>query len=203
MTGKTETFKPNCNQYGGEITIEDFNTYSPNKNRINNQAYAINFSYELQKQKDKKRELDEYKKMTLEELREMKVISNSDERPASNLTDEKWQKEFEIRKLFVQPYKDGHTKKLFGKYTKESGRWNEEIRGEYLGCTNWQSYCTYLNDILRNIRSGQIDYCYYIYQILDLLKFHYGNLRTKYMDGYWEVWLDKKQKNMEDNKNYV
>lgn len=195
MTEREETFRPNHSQYGGEIIIEDFNTYSPNRNRINNQAYATNFSYELQKQKNKKQELERYTKMTLEELRETKLISNSDDRPTSTLTDEKWQKEFEIRKRFVMPYKDGNTKKLSGKYTKESGKWNEETCGEYLGCTNWQSYCTYINEILRNIRSGQIDYCYYIYQILDLLKFHHEDLRTKYMDGYWKVWLTKSKNN--------
>ena len=195
MTERTETFKPNYNQYGGEITIEDFDTYLPNKNRINNQAYATSFSSELQRQKDKKQELERYTKMTLEKLKEIKLISNSDYRPTSTLTDEKWQKEFEIRKQFVQPYKDGHAKRLSGKYTKKSGKWNEEIHGKYLGCTNWQSYCTYINDILCNIRSGQIDYCYYIYQILDLLKFHFEDLRTKYMDGYWKVWLDKNKNN--------
>ena len=78
-----------------------------------------------------------------------------------------------------------------GKYSKESGIWNEETNGTYHGLTNWQSYCSYINDVLRNIRKGQVDYCYYIYQILDLLKFHYSDLKTKYCDGYWEVWLER------------
>lgn len=193
MTERTKPFVTNHNQYGGEITIEDFNTYSPNKNRINNQSYAVNFSYELQKQKNRERKLEQYTKMTLEELRETNLIkSKSDGRPTSDLTDEKWQKEFEIRKIFVQSYKDGHTKKLSSKYSKESSIWNEETKGTYYGCTNWQSYCTFINDILRNIRAGQVDYCYYIYQIMDLAKFHFHDLKTKYCDGYWEVWLNKK-----------
>lgn len=180
------------NQYGGEITIDDFNTYAPNKNRIINQIAANELFNILQNKLKKKKEKENYKKMTLKELREIKLISDSDGRPSLSLTDEKWQKELEVRKLFITPYKNGSTKKFDGKYSKESGKWNEETRGEYLGCTNWQSYSAYINSILHNIRSGQIDYCYYIYQILDLLKFHFHNLKTKYMDGYWEVWLDNK-----------
>lgn len=190
MTGtnnRTDTYKTNRNQYGGEITIEDYNTYYPNKNRINNQMEAN----KLQNKLKLKQELERYRKMTLEELMEIKIISNTNGRPLSSLTDEKWQKEFEIRKLFITPYKDGNIRRFGEKYTKEPIKWNEETQGKYLGYTNWQSYCTYINDILRNIRSGQVDYCYYIYQILDLLKFHYEDLRTKYCDGYWEVWLEQ------------
>ena len=97
---------------------------------------------------------------------------------------------FNLRKLFITPY-PSDIKKLKGKYSKESGYWNEETMGEYYGCTSWQSYCAYINDILSNIRAGQVDYCYYIYQILDLVKFHYNNLMTRYRDGYWEVWLER------------
>lgn len=178
-------------QYGGEITIDDFNTYTPNKKRINNQILANELSTILQKQLKNIKEMEKYKKMTMKELKEIGIISNTNDRPPLNLTDEKWQKEFNVRKLFVTPHKDGCTKKLSGKYTKESGKWNEETKGVYDGCTNWQSYCTFINDILRNIRAGQVDYCYYTYQILDLLKFHYEDLQTRYCDGYWEVWLNQ------------
>ena len=78
-----------------------------------------------------------------------------------------------------------------GKYSKESGMWNNETMGEYQGCTNWQQYCWFINDVLENIRSGQKDYCYYINQIMDLVKFHFHTLRTRYCDGYWEVWLER------------
>lgn len=129
------------------------------------------------------------KHMTCEELRRCRRLSNSNGRPGSRLTDEIWQKEFEIRKMFVTPYKNGQTKKLAGLQYQESGGWNEERDGKYQGSTNWQEYCAYINDVLRNIRAGKIDYCYYIFQITDLLKFHHDDLRTKYRDGYWEVWL--------------
>lgn len=129
--------------------------------------------------------------MTLKQLRKRRIISNTDGRPSDTLTDEKWQIEFEARKSFVRPYDKEHTK-MNGPYSKESGVWSDTSDTKYPGPTNWQSYCSYINDVLQNIRSGQTDYCYFIYQILDLLKFHYDDLKTKYCDGYWEVWLERR-----------
>lgn len=131
-----------------------------------------------------------YQNMTLKELKEKKLISNSNGRPCAGLTDEKWQQEFQIRKFLLTPYESGE-RKLGNSGSKESGVWNEETAGSYYGPTNWQAYCSYINDVLRNIRAGQVDYCYYMYQIMDLLKFHYEDLRTRLCDGYWEVWLDR------------
>ena len=88
------------------------------------------------------------KQMTLEQLRAAKQISNTNGRPAFHLTDEKRQKEFAIRKSFLQPY-DKNIKNPNG---KESGTWNEESRGSY-----------------------------YV---------HFNDLKTKYRDGYWEVWFE-------------
>ena len=182
----TGNYESDHSTFGGEIEIEDFNTYFPNKKRISNQIEADNLQETIKnKNKEKK-----YKNMTLEELRELRLISNTNGTPSSSMTDEKWQKEFKIRKHFITPYPHNITE-LKGKYSKESGIWNEETNGTYHGLTNWQSYCSYINDVLRNIRKGQVDYCYYIYQILDLLKFHYSDLKTKYCNGYWEVWLER------------
>lgn len=182
----TGNYKTDHSTFGGEIDIEDFNTYSPNKKRISNQIDANNLKHTIENNNEEKK----YKNMTLEELRELRLISNTNGRPTSAMTDEKWQKEFNLRKMFITPHPKEITR-LKGKYSKESGMWNEETQGAYCGCTNWQSYCSYINDVLKNIRSGQIDYCYYIYQIVDLLKFHLDDLRTRYCDGYWEVWLEK------------
>lgn len=184
-------YKPDYTQYAGEIGVEDFNTSKPNKKRITNQIAANTLDLNLQEQVKKKQELEKYKKMTLEQLKYLKIISNTNGRPSSNMTDEKWQKEFDIRKLFITPYKDGHTKKLAVKYFSKKENWDEQTTDTCNNYTNWQSYCSYINDILKNIRSGQVDYCYFIYQIVDLLKFHYDDLRTRFCDGYWEVWLEK------------
>ena len=89
--------------FAGIIDIEDFNTYSPNKKRISNQIDAINLPETIKKEQIRKNEEKKYKNMTLEELRERKLISNTNGRPTSSMTDEKWQKEFNIRKLFIKP----------------------------------------------------------------------------------------------------
>ena len=178
-------YKTDYSQFGGNIDIEDFNTDFPYKKRIKNQADAINLSKQ-------RKDIQKYKNMTMEELKTKKLISNTDGRPSSTLTDKKWQKEFELRKLFITPY-EKNIKKLGKHFSKETGKWNKETMGEYHGQTNWQEYCAYINDVLKNIRAGQVDYCYFIYQIIDLLKFHYEDLKTKYCDGYWEVWLEKEE----------
>ena len=187
---RTKKYEENYSTFSGEIQIEDFNTYSPNKKRISNQIEAINFPETIKKKQIKKDKEEKYKNMTLEELKEMRIISNTNGRPDSNMTDERWQKEFNVRKLFITPNDKKH-KRMGGKFSRESGTWNEEKDGEYLGMTNYQEYCSYINDVLKNIRAGQIDYCYFIYHIMDLLKFHYDDLRTKYCDGYWEIWLER------------
>lgn len=184
---ETQTTK-NHNTFSGVIDAEDFSTTSPNKKRISKYKDADELHaalVEKNKQKSKEESIMHY---SLEELREMKLISNTNGRPTSYLTDEKWQKEFQIRKLFVDPSKCKH---MGGKFSKDVNAWNEETDGMYYGATNYQEYCRFINDILREIRRGQCEYCYYIYQIMDLLKFHKEDLRTKYCDGYWEVWLER------------
>ena len=150
---------------------------------------AVHFQETLEKRKHKAEKEKKYKSMNLKELRKMRLISNTDGRPSEHLTDETWQNEFELRKLFITPY-SSKTKKLGGRFSRESTDRSEDNPHTYDGCTNWQSYCSFINDILYNIRGGQVDYCYYIYQIMDLAKFHLHDLKTRYCDGYWEVWLD-------------
>ena len=185
-------YTQNHNTFAGEIDINDFSTFSPSKKRINKYIEADSLEKTIIEKERQKNEMKKYQSITLEELREMKLVSNTNGRPSSTLTDEKWQKEFNIRKLFVKPV--NKSVKRFGQknsFSEETGYWNEETMGTYHGATNWQEYCSFINDVLSNIRAGQIDYIYFIYQIMDLLKFHYNDLRTKYCDGYWEVWLDK------------
>ena len=190
---KTNTnYTQNHNTFAGELDIDDFSTEMPNKRRINKYIEADSLEKTLIEKERQKKEMKNYQSMTLEELREMKLISNTNGRPSSTLTDEKWQKELNIRRLFVVPVSKDITR--LGQnmqYSKETGYWNEETMGTYHGATNWQEYCSFINDMLKNIRAGQVDYCYYIYQIMDLLKFHYNDLKTKYCDGYWMVWLAK------------
>lgn len=188
----THSYKPDYTCYGGDVDVDDFNTYFPSKMALSKQEDAIKFDMEMKRKKKEKEELKKYLGLSCETLREMGILSNTDGRPVSSLTDEKWQKEFAIRKALI-PEDVGKNigKRLKASMSTEPLKWNEETQGTYHGTTNWQQYCAFINDILRNIESGQIDYCYFIYQILDLLKFHRNDLKTKYINGYWEVWLDK------------
>lgn len=128
--------------------------------------------------------------MDLETIKQLNKF-DSNGRPSKQLTDKSWQEEFKIRRLLIKPFPPS-VKKISRAYSRESGKWNVGTQGVYHGCTSYQSYCAYINDVLENIRRGQKDYCYYIYQITDLLKFHLDDLQTKYCNGYWEVWLKKK-----------
>ena len=180
----------NHTTFYGELTIDDFNTSIPNKHRINNQADGLNLLTIINDNERKMIMEGRYKGMTIDKLRKMKLISQNNGRPSDSLTDEKWQEEFKIRKLLVQPY-SGKIKILGGRYSRKVATWDEEKNGEYKGASNWQEYCAFINSVLRSIRNGEHDYCFYFYHIMDLLKFHHDDLRTKYCDGYFEVWLER------------
>ena len=128
------------------------------------------------------------KNMNFESLKNIKPTRTTHGRPSSTLTDKEWQNELSVMKLYITPHNKTVTR-MGGKYSR-----GQELRtenNEYYGITNWQSYCAFINDVLKNIRSGNRDFCYYGYQIVSLLEFHYDDLRTRYCDGYWEVWLER------------
>lgn len=175
---ETRDFTENRDRFfGGEIDVEDFNTYFPNKKRINKYVRADQFYDDLLTSKKQQEEMEHYKHMTLEQLRQLGKISTSDEKPDEKLTDETWQEEFKIRKLFVKPTSQ---KKLHGNYSKKSS----------CNFTNYQDYCWYINSVLDTIRDGDRDFCYFIYQVMELTRFH-SNLKTRYIPKQkcWEVWL--------------
>lgn len=110
-------------------------------------------------------------------------------RPLYSLTDDIWQNYFEYLRTKVQPYLNGETQKM--KYIKSKTAYDEQ------GCflpderTNYQLYCQFINEILAEIRKGKVAFLFFEYHIRQLLCFHHDNLRTKYLDGYWEVWIEK------------
>lgn len=54
--------------------------------------------------------------------------------------------------------------------------------------TNYTYYKKFINDVLNNIREGNIDYCFYIGQIKELLRFE-PDLKVNLRDFYFEVML--------------
>lgn len=115
--------------------------------------------------------------MKLEELIKLDTTKG---KPDKDMTDKEWQQYFSFLRLQTKPTK---ARRLYA-HAKDS---------DYYGRTLWATYCDFINDVLRNIRSGKHDYCFYIYQITDLLKFEQSKLRTKWHQASkcFEVWLDE------------
>lgn len=102
-------------------------------------------------------------------------------RPSPTMTDEEWQKIF-------QNLKDETPESQHRLIARRDARSERGCNEEQL-----ERYCAYINDILGAIRRGQTDFCYYIYQIADLLRFERNRLRTEYLpdEQCFKVWLDK------------
>lgn len=117
---------------------------------------------------------------------EFTQVNLSAGRPRIGWTDEKWQEYFKIMKLKSPHIGDPAYRKLRRQpYRPKEGE-------TYTGETNYTSYCSFINDVLYNIRLGNLDYCYYIYQISELIRFH-PNLKSRYIPDnlapHFEVWL--------------
>lgn len=100
------------------------------------------------------------------------------------MTDSEWQIHFEEIKKQVHPSRFRYL--YYPKYREQDGR--------YCGETLYQTYCNFINDILSVIRCGKIDYCFYVYQIAELLK-HEPKLKSKWVpqDECFQVWIDKRR----------
>ncbi|MBU9728935.1 hypothetical protein [Diplocloster modestus] len=106
--------------------------------------------------------------------------------PPAELTNEQWQ--YLFTDLKQQTIPSGSTKMKGGNsHIRISGIYSLPESGD----TQYQRYKYYINDVLRQIRKGNIEYCYYIYQICDLLRYEHDTLKTRYEPAgrYFEVWL--------------
>lgn len=128
-------------------------------------------------------------------LSELKFCSLSAGRPNPNMTDAQWQQYFSVMKLLIKPSKTRKMKCTAANMVINGCNMDGKI--EYKGDTSYMNYCKYINSVLSTIRGEHSDvprhdYCYFIYQIADLLKYEHDRLRTKYMseNECFEVWLD-------------
>ena len=123
--------------------------------------------------------------MTIQELQEMRwdnLPANSG-RPSSLMTDEQWQHRFEAMRSNTQI---SNYKKL-----THMAQMHSKTGEGYYGDTMYHYYKVFINDVLEQIRLGHHEYCYYTYQIQELLKYENSRLMSKYhpQDQLWEVWL--------------
>lgn len=101
------------------------------------------------------------------------VLEKTGKQP-SDYTNEQWQHDFELLKSKIK-------QSQFSQMTVIPELPYSPDR-TYHGKTQYQYYCDFINDILSNIRKGGIDYCFYIYQVAELLKYEYDNLQVRYLE---------------------
>lgn len=118
-------------------------------------------------------------------------IGANNARPSQDMTDESWQMFFDYIKDKVKPTSN---KRMYSRslpvvvYGLPS-----QCTYTYHGDTQWEIYCKYINDVLSSIRRGENDYCFYPYQITELLRFEHDKLRTKWLphSRCFQVWLEQ------------
>ena len=84
-------------------------------------------------------------------------------RLSDNMTDTEWQKFFTQMKANIKPSGE--------RYMTKPGTVPIKEGDEYRGETTAVRYKQFINDILKNIRRGEFDFCFYIFQIRDLLTY--------------------------------
>ena len=94
------------------------------------------------------------------------MVTEKSGRPPRGYSDSDWQKDFTKLKDKIQKSKTENKMPVI-----EEPPYNPDK--PYYGKTQYQCYCDFINDILDNIRNGGTDYCFYIYQIADLLKYEH------------------------------
>ena len=105
----------------------------------------------------------------------MEVINEKTGRPPKNYTNSQWQQDLIRIRAVVQPASFNKMKII-----PEP----RNFKGTYYGKTQYQYYCDFINDVLNSIRRGKSDYCYYIYQIAELLKYEHDRLQAEWLEEY-------------------
>lgn len=95
----------------------------------------------------------------------LKHINLNIGRLPKNTTDEEWQEYFAQIKSVVSPAKMNKAKMVSDTHLKENGI--------YLGLPEAKRYYQFINSVLKTIRSGEKDYVFFVYQIVDLLKYEH------------------------------
>lgn len=127
--------------------------------------------------------------LNIKDLQDMRLFITKKGRPTKALTNSIWQRIFYQLKIGTIPYIDGEKKHMSAITSRAVlDEWGDFPIDQ---TTDYKRYCMFINQALREIRQGKVTYCYYYYQIAQLLKFHQTKLRSRYneLGHYWEVWL--------------
>lgn len=120
-------------------------------------------------------------------LNELKILSDNTKAETLtkllHMTNEDFQQQLEIMRGLNQEtssrkFNSPTTPYVVGKYYFKLSNENEETGNTY--------YIKFVNDVLKNLRKGEIEYCYYIGQVKELLRF-LPDLKVRLCDFYFEV----------------
>lgn len=105
-------------------------------------------------------------------LNDLKEINLNAKRLSENMTDTEWQGYFARIKMLVKPTSEKQMSlRLFRSIYED---------GVYKGDTQAMRYKQFINGILKAIRSGEVDYVFYIFHISDLLRYE-PNLKAQWL----------------------
>lgn len=107
--------------------------------------------------------------------RRVQIINYAKNLP-TNYTNYQWQQDFQELKNEIKP--SGFKYMSVGVTTTLPYQ-------KYQGKTQYQCYCDFINGILKSIRAGKKDYCFYVYHVKDLLQYEHDRLSV--------VWLNNEQ----------
>lgn len=130
----------------------------------------------------------------ISDLKQMRLYITEKGRPTLQLTDDIWQKIINQIKINIEPLDNGKNKKMVVRLSRAiMNEWGEYEEDQ---TPDWKRYCLFINSVLEDIRAGEISYCFYSYQIAQLLTFHKDTLQTRYdsTEKCWEVWLKGEEK---------
>lgn len=103
------------------------------------------------------------------------MVTQNTKSPPIDYTDSQWQSDFTDLKSQI--------KQCNSSLMPSIREVSETIYQEYHGKTQYQRYCDFINSVLKNIRCGHIDYCFYIYQIAELLRYEHDNLKVTWLEA--------------------
>ena len=114
----------------------------------------------------------------------METINERTKKPPKDYSDSQWQQDFLRIREIIRP-------SSLNKMNVVAEPHN--FARTYHGKTQYQYYCDFINNILSNLRRGKVDYCFYVYQISELLKYEHDTLQTEWLpsDGCFKLSLYK------------
>ncbi|MFA6729203.1 MAG: hypothetical protein WCS17_13465 [Prevotella sp.] len=110
--------------------------------------------------------------------------------PDIRMNDREWQHYFSIIKTKVKPVQTRNRMEI-AMAPLVARQFSGGLTSDHE--TQYERYCKYINSVLSCIRKGGEDYCYFLYQIIDLVKFE-PTLSAKYLpeEECFKVTLDKR-----------